>query len=118
MQLADQYIQKKWQTLSVTMGRTDSLQMGLDSFNSKKLTAALGIFESLVQKDPNNKDAKTYAGIASLRLADYDKALGYFSMLEANTGLYSNPGKFFKAITLLERNRNGDVATAKNYCRK
>ena len=112
-QLADQYVQQNWQTLSVTMGRQDSLQTGLNLFNSHKLTEALAMFENLVQKDPANSDAKKYAGIVSLRLADYDKALGYFSMLEANTGLYSNPGKFFKAITLLERNRNGDKEAAK-----
>ena len=47
------------------------------------------------------------------RLNNYDKALEYFTILEADTGLYSNPGKFYKAITLLKRNKDGDKDAAK-----
>ncbi len=112
-QLADKYIQQNFQTLGVTMGNTDSLQTGLNLFNSKKLTEALNMFESIAKNNPANSGAKKYAGIVSLRLNNYDKALKYFTMLEADTGLYSNPGKFYKAITLLKRNKEGDKEAAK-----
>ena len=112
-QLADKYIQQNFQTLGVTMGTQDSLQSGLNLFNSKKLAEALTMFETLAKNNPANSDAKKYAGIVSLRLNNYDKALEYFTMLEADTGLYSNPGKFYKAITLLKRNKDGDKEAAK-----
>ena len=112
-QLADTYIQQNFKTLSVTMGSQDSLQTGLNLFNSKKLAEALSMFEAIVKNNPANSDAKKYAGIVSLRLNNYDKALEYFTMLASDTSLYSNPGKFYEAITFLKRNKDGDKETAK-----
>ena len=112
-QLADTYIQQNFKNLSVTMGNADSMQTGLKLFNSNKPTEALSIFEMLVKSDPKNSEAKKDAGIVSLRLNNYDKALEYFTMLATDTGLYSNPGKFYKAVTLLERNKDGDKDAAK-----
>ena len=112
-QLADTYIQQNFQRQSVTMGIGDSLQKSFSLFNSNKLTEALSMFEILAKNNPANSDAKKYAGIVSLRLGNFDKALEYFSMLEADSGLYSNPGKFYKAITLLERNKVDDKEAAK-----
>ena len=112
-QLADKYIQQNFQALSVTMGNQDSAQAGLKLFNSNKLAEALSIFETIAKNNPANSDAKKYAGIVSLRLNNYDKALEYFSTLEADSGLYSNPGKFYKAITLLKRNKDDDKEAAK-----
>ncbi len=112
-QLADTYIQQNFTTLPVTMGNMDSLQKGLKLFNNQQLAEAMMMFEKLASNDPSNDDAKKYAGIVSLRLHNYDKALEYFTKLEAETGLYSNPGKFYKAITLLERNKDDDKAAAR-----
>jgi len=112
-QLADKYIQQNFINLSVTMGNADSMQTGLQLFNSGKLTEAQTIFETLAKNDPKNSEAKKDAGIVSLRLNNYDKALEYFTMLESETGLYSNPGKFYKAITLMKRNKDGDKEVAK-----
>jgi tetratricopeptide (TPR) repeat protein len=113
-QLADKYVQQNLQTLSVSMGSSqDSLQAGINLFNLKNLTAASTIFETLAKNDPSNRDAEKYAGVVFLRLKDYDKALQYFSMLEADTTLFSNPGKFYKAITLMERNKKDDRQAAK-----
>lgn len=108
-------MQQNWQTLGVTMGSQDSLETGLSLYNSGKLAEALTMFETLAKNSTaNNTNAKKYAGIVSLRLQNYDKALAYFSMLEAETSLYSNPGKFYKAVTLLKRNKNGDKEAAKS----
>jgi tetratricopeptide (TPR) repeat protein len=112
-QLADKYIQQNFQTLSITMGNRDSVQAGLNLFNSKKLTQSLSMFESIAKNNPANSDAKRYAGIVSLRMNNYDKALEYFTMLATDTSLYSNPGKFYEAVTLLKRNKDGDKETAK-----
>jgi len=112
-QLADKYIQQNFTTLEVTMSATqDSLQKGLSLVNNNQLPEALTMFETLAHNDPENDEAKKYAGIVSLRLKNYDKALEYFSML-ANENLQSNPGKFYKAVTLLQRSRNNDISIAK-----
>ncbi|MEO7048307.1 MAG: hypothetical protein ABI091_23610, partial [Ferruginibacter sp.] len=111
-QLADAYIQKNFITLDVTMGNMDSLQAGIKLSNANQLSESLAMFERLIKNDPENDEAKKYAGIVSLRLKNYDKALRYFSML-GKEDLQSNPGKFYKAVTLLERNKIGDKDSAK-----
>ena len=59
----------------------------------QKYTEALIIIETLAQNDPSNGDVKMYAGIVSLRVENYDKAL-------------------------LKRIKNGDIAVTKELCRK
>jgi hypothetical protein len=112
-QLADTYVQQNFTNLGVTMGNQDDLQKGLQLFNENNFTGALQIFETLATNDPKNSEAEKYAGMAWVRLGKYDKALTYFSLLASNTGLHSNPGKLYKAITLLERNKDGDKVAAK-----
>jgi tetratricopeptide (TPR) repeat protein len=112
MELADKYMLENFQTLSVTMGKQDSLQMGLSIYNEGRLEEALKQFETIARNDTTFIEAKKYAGIVSLRLAQYDKAINYFSQVE-NTQLYANPGKFYHALTLIKRNRPGDTETAK-----
>jgi tetratricopeptide (TPR) repeat protein len=113
-QLADKYIQEHFATLGVTLSsREDSLQDGLRLYNEGRLRDALTRFESMLRADSSNTQAIKYAGIVSLRLQNYDKAIGYFQLLSTHTGLYANPAKFYEAITLLKRNHPGDAATAK-----
>jgi len=109
-QIANEYIEQNWKTLAITMGSQDSLESGLGLYNSGKLPEALAIFETLAKSSAN---AKKYAGIVTLRLQNYTKAIEYFSLLEADTSLYSNPGKFYKAITLMKRDKDGDKETAR-----
>lgn len=113
-QLADTYIDQNFKTLSVTMGSSeDSLQNGLGLYNEGKLTEAAQQFERVSQSDPTNYMAKLYAGITYLRLTDYEKAINYFTQLQAETNLRSNPGKFYLATTLLKRAKQGDEQEAK-----
>jgi hypothetical protein len=113
-QLADQYILEKFKTLGVTMGiKEDSLQTGLRLYNEEKFPEALQQFEQIIQSDTSDFTAKKYAGIASLRLREYDKALKYFGQLQQYTSLYTNPATFYTAMTLMERNQPGDGAHAK-----
>lgn len=110
-ELADKYVQENFQTLPVTMGnKEDSLQAGLHLFNEGRLEEALKQFEIMTMNDTSSVEAKKYAGIVSLRLGRYDKAINYFSQIE-NTRLFANPGKFYHALTLMKRNRPGDNET-------
>ena len=113
-QLADIYIQQNLQTLGVTMGvKNDSLQTGLNLYNNGKLVAAQQLFEEIAKNDITNIAAIKYAGIVALRLSKYDKALYYFKILEEKTNLYSNPAKFYEAVTLIKRNNKDDGSIAK-----
>jgi tetratricopeptide (TPR) repeat protein len=113
-QLADQYIRGHLQTLGVQMSsRNDSLQTGLRLYNEGRPAKALQQFEKIIQSDTSNFTAKKYAGIVSLRLKEYDKALAYFEQLETYTGLYANPALLYQALTLMERNHAGDDTKAK-----
>jgi tetratricopeptide (TPR) repeat protein len=114
-QMADKYIKENFQTLGVTMGsKEDSLQIGYRLYNEGKLNEALAQFESIMLRDTSSSQAIKYAGIASLRLKKYDKAISFFSQLGDNTQLYTNPGKFYQALTLINRNQPGDKQQAKD----
>ena len=114
-QLAQKYIDDHFQTLAVTMGnKENSIETGLRIYNEGKPDEALRQFESIAARDASSYEAKKYAGIVSLRLKDYDKAINYFSLLENYTSLYANPGKFYHAIALLKRNKPGDKEQARS----
>jgi tetratricopeptide (TPR) repeat protein len=111
--VADKYISENLAVLSVSMGDAqDSVQSALKLYNERKFDHALALFEQLNQSHPSDHKIKEYAGIVSLRLGEYDKALKHFRELDA-LNLYANPGKFYVALTLLKRNGQGDVAEAK-----
>ncbi|HKC35456.1 MAG TPA: tetratricopeptide repeat protein, partial [Chitinophagaceae bacterium] len=111
-QLAESYIGSHLNSLSIRMGEnSDSMQAGLDLFNKGQLNDAAQKFENIIQHDSDNADAKKFAGIVYLRLANYDKALQYFQQLEKYS-LFSNPAKFYQALTLMKRNAPGDKQEA------
>jgi len=112
LKLAEQYIQKNLEEIFPTMSTGDSLEFGKQLYNEGKFTEALTLFENILNSDSSKSRAKEYAGIVSLRLEQYDKALKYFTLLE-NTRLEKNPGKFYHALTLMKRNLPGDEEEAK-----
>jgi tetratricopeptide (TPR) repeat protein len=113
-QLASKYELDHLKTLPVTMsGRSNSIQTGLRLYNDGKLNEARSQFETIIQNDSTDFNAKKYAGLVLLRLKDYDQAMSYFKQLETYTSLYSNPALFYQALTLMERNQPGDAASAK-----
>ena len=112
-ELANRYIKENFQNLAVTMSaREDSVQTGLRLYNEGKGNEALKYFESIALRDSSLSDVKKYAGIACLRLGQYDNAIQNFTRLE-NDKLFANPGKFYHALTLMKRNHPGDIDTAK-----
>ena len=111
--LASDYIKDQLKTMSVTMSAAeDSMGKGTRLYNEGKLLPALRQFESIIATDTGAVDAKKYAGIVSLKLGNYDKALSYFTEVE-RTPLYANPGKFYRAVTLMKRNKGNDTQEAK-----
>jgi tetratricopeptide (TPR) repeat protein len=113
-ELASGYAMEHFTTLSVQMGSEgDSVQLAIQSFNKGQYATALRWCESVLQQDPQNASAKKVAGIVSLRLLDYDKAIDYFHRLGAQKELYANPGKFYEAIALIRRNQPEDATRAR-----
>jgi len=113
-QLATTYLKEELTQLQVEMdNREDSMKTGSRLYNQKEYSASLKVFENLAQSDSSNTEAKEFAGIVSLQMEQYDKALKYFEALENYPGLQINPGKFYKAVTLMKRNHPGDNALAK-----
>lgn len=118
-QLAGQYIQDHLQTQGVTMsGKMDSLQNGLRLYNEGKSAEALLSFEQIIKSDTSNFNAKKYAGLAALRMKDYDKAINWFESLETYSGLYANPAQLYLALTYMDRNQSGDSEKAKQLLQK
>jgi tetratricopeptide (TPR) repeat protein len=112
-QLADTYIKENFTTVSVHMSaQEDSLDMAKRLYNENKLAESLAVLEEINRNNNTSDEAKKIAGVVSLRLKEYDKAVLYFTQLEQLT-LYDNPGKLYHALALIKRNRAGDVASAK-----
>jgi tetratricopeptide (TPR) repeat protein len=111
--MAGKYIHDTLGTLPVKMGAEDDMQNGLHLYNKGQFTSAIQKFESILQKDSSNYSAQRLAGIAYLRLGNYNKALDYFQQLEKYTSNYSNEGKFLRALTLMKRNQTGDKRQAR-----
>ncbi len=113
-QLAKNYINSELIQISPKMdGAADNLQKGIDAYNSKDYTTALALFKQVANSQPQNSQAKKYTGLVYLVTNKYDKALETFDELAAMQGLYSNPGMFLKAVTLLKRDNEGDKEKAK-----
>ncbi|HEV2483891.1 MAG TPA: hypothetical protein VGS79_29710 [Puia sp.] len=113
-ELAGDYIGTHYDHLSQTLdGTRDSLAEGITAYNNRAFTRALDLFTTLAHDHAGNTDARLYSGLAYLRLKNYDQALHEFDTLANLSSLYSNPGPFLKAVTLLERNATGDRETAR-----
>ncbi len=111
---ADNYIKNNYSQLSQNMdASTDSLQQGIAAYNKKDYDEALFLFQKVYEAHQDKSDAKKYLGLVYLMRKDYDKALMHFDELAQKKGLFSNPGLFLKAVTLLERDGKGDKKTAK-----
>ncbi|MFD3000335.1 tol-pal system YbgF family protein [Pontibacter toksunensis] len=112
--LAENYFDEHLQQLSQTMdASTDSLQLGIAAYNNKEYSKALQYFKGVYHNHPENSEAKRNIGLTYLATEEYDKALQHFDELASVDSLYSNPGLFLKAVTLMLRNEEGDKQEAK-----
>lgn len=102
--LANAYVEQNFSTLSVQMdGHGDSLQQAINAYNNGEYSIAEKQVEAILARDARNAEAQKLAGIVSLKLKDYDKAITYFHQLGAQENLFSNPGKFYEAIARIQR---------------
>jgi tetratricopeptide (TPR) repeat protein len=118
--LAEDYIAQNLATLSLTMAgsNTDTLQAGISAYNNKEYQKAQLLFTRYSTNHPESSDAKKYEGLAFLSLGQYDAALDSFDKLANMQGLFSNPGNFLEAVTLMKRNTEGDKEQAKQLLEK
>ena len=113
-QLADNFVKEELTVLPVTMGNEqDSLALGITAFNTQDYLTAEKIFYTLSQKEPSNTDALEYLGKTYLVSGQYDKANATFDTLLSRPDLKANPGKFYKAVSLMMRSNDKDVEEAK-----
>src|ERR1700754_3083803 len=117
-QLADEYISQNLTSLSVKMGKGDSMQTGLVYYNDRKYPEALVQFENMLRTDSTNVTALLNAGIVSLKMGNYDNALSFFKRLAIHTDPHLSPALFYQALTLMKRNHAGDTALAKQFLRQ
>lgn len=115
-QLAQTYISEdlmRFRSNQMT-GAGDSLQQAIRFYNSGDLKRAGALAERLLEADGSHAETQELAGLVSLRLKDYDKAVTYFKALGDQVGLFANPGRFLEAVALFERNGPGDQEKAEN----
>jgi len=94
------------------MGSSDNLQAGISAYNAKQYAQAERLFQSASEQQKNDFKAIEYLGLTHLAMKQYDQALKDFDSLSAMR-LYSNPGLFYKALTLMERSEGTDLENAK-----
>lgn len=112
--VADRYIQGNLTTLPVTMdSQPDTLKLARQAYNDGQFAKAETLLTILQRKDADNTDALKVAGLISLRLGNYDKAIEQFHRLSQRTDLRANPGFFYEAIARMKRNQTDDAATAR-----
>jgi tetratricopeptide (TPR) repeat protein len=112
-QLSSQYIHEHLQQLGATMhSGSDSLQSGIAAYNNKNYQQAETIFASLSREENSTPDAVKYLGLVYLVTGKYDAAIVQFNRL-IQYPLYANPGPFYKALALLQRNGPGDRQQAR-----
>jgi tetratricopeptide (TPR) repeat protein len=111
--LANTYYQQHLQQLSQTMdGENDPLQAGIAAYNNQDYKQALQYFQAVHRRQPNNPEAQKNIGLVYLATKEYGPALQQFESLAARKDLFSNPGRFLQALTLMQRNGEGDKQQA------
>ncbi len=113
-QLADKYFTEHYMQLSHTMdGGKETIEQGIEFYNNKNYDSALALFQKADNDYPVQKSStKKYEGYVYLVKKDFENALQQFDEL-SKMQLYSNPGIFLKALTLMQRNKEGDKEEAK-----
>ncbi|WP_315823217.1 hypothetical protein [Paraflavitalea speifideaquila] len=113
-QMADNYISHQLNDLGASMsGIEDSVERIRSLYNKGRFAEALILSEAIISYDASNQKVLEYAGVTNLRLQQYDKALAWFKQLASYKSV-SNKGIFYQALTLIKRNKPGDLTQAKS----
>lgn len=111
-QLAAQYINAPMAN-TTTMGAQEApLQTGVDLFNNKNYAGAKDFFLKYLSSHATDAQATEFLGRTYAALGEHGEAIGTFQMLEL-ADMPLNPAKFYRAVSLLARNGEGDVESAK-----
>jgi tetratricopeptide (TPR) repeat protein len=113
-QMAQSYFEANLMQLGQVMsgGTDDQNQYGVSAYNQQDYAGAIAIFEISLLNDTANAETLKYIGLSHLAVGEYEKALHYFRMLADQKDLYSNPGLFYQALTLMQRNGPDDILQA------
>jgi hypothetical protein len=111
--LAIQYAAANFNTLGLNMSSSDNLQAGISAYNAKQYGQAEHYFQTYLEQHQTDFKALEYLGLTHLAMKQYDQALKDFDHLAAMP-LYTNPGLFYKALTLMERSEGTDLEDAKS----
>jgi tetratricopeptide (TPR) repeat protein len=113
-QLATKFVQEELNTIPVTMGNNeDSLGLAITAYNNHDYKTAEILFYNLYEKDSSNAEIVEYLGITYLVSQRYGKAISKFDQLTSFTNLKMNPGKFYKAVSLMMQSNDNDTEEAK-----
>ncbi|EOZ93674.1 hypothetical protein A33Q_3620 [Indibacter alkaliphilus LW1] len=118
-EMAERYYSENLTVLSQTMGgNEDKVQLGIVAYNMKDYDLARTYFEEVLQEESQNWEALKFLGLTYLAQRNYERALAYFEELAALENLYSNPGLFYQAFTLMLRSESDDISRAKEILRQ
>jgi tetratricopeptide (TPR) repeat protein len=103
--LSSTFVSDNLSSISLLMdadGASDSLQIAVVRFNEGDYNGSLSAVEPILSKDPNHSEALKIAGLAALRMGDYQRAIQWFGELGDQKGLFANPGRFYEAIVRIQ----------------
>lgn len=108
------YVATNLKELPLHLGDEEvSLQGAIQAYNQQQYEVAISTANTYLTQHPADTEALKVLGLAHLQKGAYNQALDYFRQLSAQTGLYSNPGKYYEALTYLLRHADGDEAQAR-----
>lgn len=111
---AEQYVATHLKELPLHLGDEEvSLQGAIQAYNQQQYESAIALAGTYLAQRPADTEALKVLGLAHLQKGAYDHALDYFQQLGAQKELYSNPGKYYEALTYLLRHTEGDEVQAK-----
>ncbi len=87
-------------------GETSLMETGIKYYNADHFDVALGYFQEILHREPDNDQALLYTGICYLLLDKSRKALRYFDQILKMAGSdYAYQAQWYKALGLLKMNR-------------
>lgn len=80
---------------------------GFQKYETRDYTAALELFNKILEQDPNNIPVQFYAGISSIETGKYRNALKPFNnIVNQNQNLYQDKAKWYAGLCYLKLNEN------------
>lgn len=89
----------------------DDYKSAMNAYNTHDYTNAASGFESILNTDPSNTEARFYAGLSYYNAGKMQKAISAFDkVIASGKGNYPDSGRWFKAQALIQK---GDKQAAK-----